>query len=192
MAYQTLYPYQNRQLSMRDQKTPKEHQMCFIRLSCLLIANLVVGESVLAGEHSLTVTSINDDAVSFDDGTTIMAAELPEHFITQQLSQLLPTLAPAYISPLVFILERDPAVFRLRTQNGWVINDALCLMSGNIQYGKKELPNELVNTEVLAQEPIVEEQSGDAGTAQTIDDAPARMGKTSKNKIANEAQFSLF
>lgn len=189
MAFQTLYPYQNRSLAMKNQKTSKDQQMDFTQLSCLLIANMFVGEHLQLGDRVVTVTSIDDETVNFDDGVIIKASELSVHSITQTLAKLLPTLAPAYESPLVFILERDPAVFRLRTQTGWVINDALCLMSGNIQY-KKTLSDETVDSP--EPESNIKQVSTECVATEIVDTVHLQLDKRARKKNVNENQISLF
>jgi hypothetical protein len=45
---------------------------------------------------------------------------------------------PDYNHPVCDIIESDPAIFRLQSQEGYVVNDALCLMSGNVTYPKRD------------------------------------------------------
>lgn len=129
-----LFPYKNRQLSMQNSLTPKEFQTCFHRLALIAISNLRPDEQIHVDGHSYNVIAINQDAVTFSDGTVILQEELSTHPLTFQVAEKLHTLHPEYSDDLVYILERDPAVFRLRTQNGWVANDEICFLAGNVQY----------------------------------------------------------
>lgn len=134
MAFAHLFPYTNRSLSLESSLTPLAQRMLPYRLAQIALSNMKTGDLFSLYGDELTVISSDSDAVVFDNGISISADQLDDSSWITLLGQYLSTLAPAYTDPLVQILERDPAVFRLRTGFGWVINDALCKMTGNVQY----------------------------------------------------------
>lgn len=129
-----LFPYTNRQLGLQEMLTPKESCMEFAMLAMIFLANLKVNDRFSLDRHDFHVSHIDDHRIQFSCGLQLNAEELSSAPLHAQLVCALKQCPPAYSNKLCKILERDPAVYRLRTQQGWVVNDALCLMTGNIQY----------------------------------------------------------
>ena len=144
MLHQNIFPYKNRMLSMEKVKTEAEDRRSPLQLAMITLANLKVGESLEFPAGILTVEESSSEGIRFllkkNDGTSVPlsveAKNLSESHITASLSSIISDLKGDYSSELSEIIERDPAVFRLKSNEGWVINDALCLMSGNIRYQK--------------------------------------------------------
>lgn len=137
-AHPTIFPYTNRSLSLQSHEVEKSSQLSPSQWAIIAMANLQPGDSVdMDGQW--VVTQTNDEEIAFNlSGTdtmmTVPAKELTDHAIFFCITEKLTAVASDYAHPLCAVLERDPAVFRLRTQNGWVINDTLCKMTGNVRY----------------------------------------------------------
>ena len=87
------------------------------------------------------MTAVSDDAIDYkmtvdkqDAEYRVDAKDIEGSLLHQAFVALIPSLAPGYTNPICSLIERDPSVFRARDGKGWVISDALCLMSGNISY----------------------------------------------------------
>lgn len=137
-AHPTIFPYTNRSLSLQSHEVEKSSQLSPSQWAIIAMANLQPGDSVdMDGQW--VVTQTNDEEIAFNlSGTdtmmTVPAKELTDHAIFFYITEKLIAVASEYTHPLCAVLERDPAVFRLRTKNGWVINDTLCKMTGNVRY----------------------------------------------------------
>lgn len=142
-----LFPYQDRQLGQSKYLTPKEQALSIRALVRILLSNLREGETIPFGKNMVLILSNDNGSLRYrilaGDGRVfncevtsidILNDKWGGDVLSKGIIELLPSLAPEYSHPLCQILERDPAVFRLQTKEGWVINDALCLLSGNVQY----------------------------------------------------------
>lgn len=147
MRYKNLFPYQNRQLGLSEKLTPRKKSRAPLSLVPILLSNLEIGETLHFGKNIVLILSNDECSLRYrvltGTGQTFNAELLASSLETDDWKQdvlakgvlkTLPSLAPDYNHPLCRILERDPAVFRLQNREGWVINDALCLLSGNVQY----------------------------------------------------------
>lgn len=145
MKYRDLFPYANRMLGMQKHKVEREHATNTTEQALIVIANLKSGQTLpLEGDYSqITVDFISDGAITFTptpgDGSkvTLAADALRDSELVRAITATLDTVGPAYTHPICKVIEGDPAIFRLRTQEGYVIGDALCLMSGNVGYPDK-------------------------------------------------------
>lgn len=141
----SLFPYENRMLGMKESKVDRELNMDTREQALIAIANFKNGQEIpLKGDYtSITVNFISDGAITFTpapgDGSkiTLNAEDLRESELLRSVSLTLDSIYPEYEHPLCEIIESDPAIYRLKTQEGYVINDLLCLMSGNVRYTKK-------------------------------------------------------
>lgn len=174
MAYATLFPYTQRALGLQEQLTAKDEAMSPSQWAGIFMANLKAGDQFSLAGHPLTVVKNDNEALVYltqsQKRHTIAAAEIDISPLFSILQDVLPTLAPEYTDPLCHILERDPAVYRLRDRTGWVINDALCLMSGNITYGAKNPPavqQPDVSLAAPGKEPVRSQEARENGKAET-------------------------
>jgi hypothetical protein len=139
--FRDLFPYKNRQFGMSNYTTP-ENADIYEELSKIAIANLKEGDRIQATKGLIEIGAICDNSISYTfrpidgeaiyqyvEGKQIFNGAISRGFLAMFM-QPIPTDAHG----LGYIVERDPAVFRLATNNGWVINDKLCLYSGNVQY----------------------------------------------------------
>lgn len=134
--------FPRRQLGLQSLQTPKSEQMCIKQLSLIAIANLVPGDRIPFAKGTIVVVSNDDESLQYDfirqsgpvTREAIAATQIMDSSIFAAFQKKVPELSPAYSHPLCVVIERDPAVYRLRTQTGWVINDALSVMSGNVIY----------------------------------------------------------
>ena len=144
MKFKDLFPYQNRLLGLTEHLTPKEQQCDPSALSLILLANLQPGDIISLSQYTLTIEAISHEALVYNTASgashTLTAADIKDSKLFAVLAAELPTWSPAYAHPNGHIIERDPAVFRRQDKQGWVINDALCLSSGNIRYDSAEQP----------------------------------------------------
>tara|TARA_B100000929_G_scaffold281234_1_gene259997 strand:- start:3644 stop:4162 length:519 start_codon:yes stop_codon:yes gene_type:complete len=141
MKYSSLFPYENRSLGMSKEKTQPEDNRSSARLASITLANLKKGDHIAFPKGVVDVTAVSDDAIGYkmtvDEQKTeysVDAADIEGSLLYQAIVALIPSLAPGYTNPICSLIERDPSVFRARDGEGWVISDALCLMSGNISY----------------------------------------------------------
>lgn len=140
MKYRDIYPYQNRSLNMSGVKTPREDASCIKRLSEILLANLVNGETLRFPKGHIIVVAIDDDRLSVDFHSNnskenpvrwdIQSQNVKGSMLFSACEKILEV--NAYHHDCAKVLERDPAVFRRQDKKGWVISDALCMMSGNV------------------------------------------------------------
>lgn len=134
--------FPRRQLGLQSLHTPKSEQMCIKQLSLIAIANLVPGDRIPFAKGTIVVVSNDKDSLQYDfirqhgpvTREVISATQIMDSSILAAFQKKFPDLSPAYSHPLCRVIERDPAVYRLQTQAGWVINDALSVMSGNVIY----------------------------------------------------------
>ena len=139
--HRSLFPYTNRALGLTTSRTDPAERMDWGRLTLLTLANLKAGDCLHFAKSSVTIQSIDAEHIHYcitpHGGTDIVerigVEQLVECNLYQALKMVLPTLSPSYTDPLCAFVERDPSVFRLHTQNGWVSNDDLCMTTGNIQ-----------------------------------------------------------
>lgn len=181
MAAFPLFPYLNRQLGTQQMLTSKEACMDFSVLATICLANLQAQEQIAFEGEMLIVHRIDETAVAFTNGLEVPAAELAHSALHQHVVKTLQQAIPGYTHPLVAVLERDPAVFRLRTGAGWVVNDALCLMSGNVQYTVATTDTSPVDV----QEPSVTQK-------EPITAPPPAPEHTPGKSASEKAQLSLF
>lgn len=144
--HSNIYPYQNRALGLSERKTSREQSREHHALAVIAVANLQKDDSLVFPAGVLTVSSVEADKISLSlapskggDNVDIIINNdnFESHTITTSIATILADPKQDH-SAFGKILERDPAVYRLRSQEGWVINDALCLLSGNIQYNTTE------------------------------------------------------
>jgi hypothetical protein len=130
-----VYPYENRVLGMSE----KEFTNTTRNLALITIANLKLEDAIQFPAGKLVVTALDDNSISFTlKGEKNVNLSLPQnevdtHNITDSIESLLGdfnNVAPE----LAEILERDPSVYRRQNKEGWVINNKLCLFTGNIRY----------------------------------------------------------
>lgn len=142
MKFKDLFPYQNRLLGLTEHLTLKEQQCDPSALSLILLANLQPGDIISLSQYTLTIEAISHEALVYNTASgashTLTAADIKDSKLFAVLAAELPTWSPAYAHPNGHIIERDPAVFRRQDKQGWVINDALCLSSGNVRYDSAE------------------------------------------------------
>lgn len=141
MKYRNIFPYTRRWLGLASEKTLAEQERCVERLAILTIVNLQQGDTLRFPKGEVVVDDASSEKIAFtmtvNDNASkhiIDANNLSNNILVTALKCLIPTLSPAYSDPLCSLIERDPSVFRTQAKDGWVINDALCLMSGNISY----------------------------------------------------------
>lgn len=142
MLHRNIFPYKNRMLSMEGVKTEPVNNRSPLQLAMITLANLTEGDSLQFPAGTLTVEESSSEAIRFllfkGDGTTlplsVEANGLSDNHITTSLASTIADMKGDYSNDLAELIERDPAVFRLKSNEGWVINDKLCLMTGNIRY----------------------------------------------------------
>lgn len=140
MSTTILFP--RRRLGFQSLQTAKSEQTCLTRLSLIAIANLLPGDQLPFAKGTIVVVDNTDAHLQYDfirpDGHTtrevIEATQIMASSILVAFQKKIPELSPSYSHPLCQVIERDPSIYRLRTQTGWVINDALSVMTGNIIY----------------------------------------------------------
>ncbi len=140
MRYRDIFPYQQRQLGLQEMKTEKELRCDTTQLTRVAMSNLHVGDTIPFSKGEATITAIDDKQVSYDYKTisgqvgqaTDSAEQLEQGILFSAFKDTLLISVPDYCHPICQIVERDPAVYRLQTQQGWVINDELALYSGNV------------------------------------------------------------
>jgi hypothetical protein len=156
--YVELFPYKNRALGLQEYKVDeREQRMDFAVIAKIAMANLKVDDSVNFLSGTIRVTHVSDIEIRYEfiksNGQTFnetaKASSLDKTALLQGFDTLLRNSVPEYTSSLCQILERDPAIFRLQNQNGWVVGDALCLMSGNVSYPIGSTKSQLVTSEQL-------------------------------------------
>jgi hypothetical protein len=141
-----LFPYENRMLGLKETKIERELNMNTEEQALIAIANFKNGQEIpLCGDYTaIVVDFISDGAITYTptpgDGSkvTVNHEELRDSTLALSVAETLEKVHPDYNHPLCDIIESDPAIFRLQSQEGYVINDALCLMSGNVTYPKRE------------------------------------------------------
>jgi hypothetical protein len=177
-----LFPYDNRNLGLKESKVDRELNMDTREQALIAIANFKNGQEVpLKGDlTSIFIDFISDGAITYTpkpgDGSkvTVNAEDVRESQLLRSVSLTLDSVYPDYEHPLCEIIESDPAIYRLRTQKGYVINDALCLMSGNVSYAKKV-------------------EASLENVSSVDDDNVDSMGiKTEKKELTQGQQYSLF
>ena len=141
MKYSNLFPYENRSLGMSKEKTQSDDNRSSARLASITLSNLKQGDHIVFPKGVVDVTAVSDDAIDYkmtvdkqDAEYRVDAKDIEGSLLHQAFVALIPSLAPGYTNPICSLIERDPSVFRARDGKGWVISDALCLMSGNISY----------------------------------------------------------
>jgi hypothetical protein len=150
--YAELFPYKNRALGLQEFKVDeREQRVDFGVVAKIAIANLIVDDKVDFPSGTIQVTDISDTEIRYQltksDGQVFNeaanASTLGKTALLQGFETLLRKSVPDYTSPLCQIVERDPAIFRLQNQEGWVVGDALCLMAGNVSYpiGSTKFPS---------------------------------------------------
>lgn len=163
---ETIYP--ERTLGLGQLMVEKSESMSPLLWSVLLFSNARVGEVLYFDGLGYEVLEANAEHIKLKDDLgeqhIIQAEHVYDHPLILSLAVHLNTLHPEYTDPLCYILERDPAVFRLRTQTGWVINDALWKSSGNVQYTQTP---DLVSRETSKTHPIQGESDDIVQTAPT-------------------------
>lgn len=154
MRFSSLYPYKNRSLNLSEYKVDKIKQCDLQELTKLLIANLRKDESLPLKEDTVTIISTSEDKIVYSTSLqkieTALSDELTSSTLFEAIKNELLSHTPSYQHILCEVLERDPAVFRLRDQTGWVINDTLCLSSGNVTY--TEIKNDVSKNDVSENE----------------------------------------
>lgn len=143
MKYRNLFPFKNRKLSLSEKVFTKDESLLVESLSLICIANLAIGDNISFTKGSIEVTSIASDFIEY-----LFLSNTGDEKVPQKINAKDIASSPLFsgIVDKIFefnnyqnnevgkILERDPAVFRLATKKGWVINSDLCLMSGNVSY----------------------------------------------------------
>jgi len=181
MVHINIFPYKNRMLGMQESKVSPELNMNTQEQTLIAIANFKNGQKIplKGGYESVVVDFISDGAITYTptpgDGSkvTLNVSDIRESELFHSVSSTIDSVHPEYDHPICEIIESDPAIYRLRTQEGYVINDALCLMSGNVNYTKKV---DVDVEEVAPTDEIINE----------ID------SKTEKEEPLKVEQFSLF
>lgn len=146
MSRFNLFPYKNRMLGMKEKKVERELNMNVDEQALIAIANFKNGQEIpLRGDYTaIVVDFISDGAITYTptpgDGSkvTLNHEDLRDSVLARSVAETLDKVHPDYNHPVCDIIESDPAIFRLQSQKGYVINDALCLMSGNVTYPKRE------------------------------------------------------
>jgi hypothetical protein len=140
MKHIDLFPVASRTLNLQATHVPREESTQPHWWALLLLANVRVGDDVVMDGSSMVVARIENDQVTVEwQGETLTLTDdnvrdsAPYEALVAWLTRYEASGEP-YADPLALILERDPAVYRLRTGRGWVVNDRLMVMSGNISY----------------------------------------------------------
>lgn len=151
MAFNNIFPYKNRFLGQAETLTQKAEQCSVNVLVRIFLSNLQPGDTLALAKYTLNVIAISETELVYSTASgakhNIDAQQIADSALFRVLLSELPGWAPAYTNPLCLILERDPAVFRLRDHTGWVVNDALCLSSGNVQYSLNSAQTERADEE---------------------------------------------
>jgi hypothetical protein len=145
--YGSLYPYQNRSLGLSEHITEREFNMEPDTWALIAIANLMPHDTVIFPKGSVTIDSVSSDNINYTflaTGQTQGVQQVTHREGLQGsalfigIKSLLESAYPDYSHPVCGIIERDPAVFRLQSKAGWVVNDKLCLSAGNVPYHQKK------------------------------------------------------
>jgi hypothetical protein len=139
--FRDLFPYKNRQFGMSNYTTPETANI-YEELSKIAIANLKEGDRIKVPKGLVEIDTVCENSISYTfrpiDGYAVLqyveGKQIFDGPISRGFLAMFMQLIPADAHGLGYIVERDPAVFRLATNNGWVINDKLCLYSGNVHY----------------------------------------------------------
>jgi hypothetical protein len=143
MPAYNFYPYTQRNLGLSEMTVARENNMDPDNWATITLANLQVGDTLHFPKGQVHITGANERAITYrftpsSGGDTITQEATAAHFRDSALfigvKTLLTQAHPAYRDPICLIIERDPAVYRLQSKAGWVINDNLCAMSGNVSY----------------------------------------------------------
>lgn len=141
MTYRDLYPYKNRALGLSTVIVPKDYVTNPVIIAQIAISNMVAGETFTFGNETIEICLINEhelrykSPLSMAGKTTILdATDIADSQLATMVANCLRKSYPGYTDPICELVERDPAIFRLQTNLGWVVNDGLCLTSGNIRY----------------------------------------------------------
>lgn len=142
MRYKDLFPYTNRCLGLAHLKTEHEDRRNPAWLAKIAISNLQKGDRIAFPAGNLSVNAVSDVSIELvltkADGSDVPILlekdHLDGHNVTESFAALIEAVGPDYKSDISPIIERDPTIFRLRTKEGWIANDKLCLMAGNVQY----------------------------------------------------------
>ena len=140
--YKSLFPYNNRSLGMDSFTTPKEENRNAKCLIKILISNLVAGDEIQFPKASVTILSVRNESISYNakifSGETLSNVDkvddLEEGILFTAFENLYESSLEGFVSKFYKIIEKDPAIFRLQSGLGWVINDELCLSTGNVSY----------------------------------------------------------
>lgn len=135
----------NRRLGMQSLLTDKLNSLDYRALALILLSNSKPGDVINFAKGNITIVDIDDELLSYsffnnntggggDCKDSLYSLESGIAF--QSIVDTLPLCAPISRPDFGTILERDPAVYRLRNGDGWVINDKLALTSGNVVYEK--------------------------------------------------------
>jgi len=153
MRYKNIFPYKNRSLAMQEIKTPKDARTDLESQVLILISNLNPDDEMVFPKATLSVVSIDDESITYlinpnsgdKFGEKIEASEIKRSILFDALMKTFALCPNPYASTFASIMERDPSIFRLREGGGWIINDELCLSSGNVSYkkGGDKLPTPL-------------------------------------------------
>ncbi len=112
----------------------------------ITMANLKAGDTLTLPKGKLDIVNIDEEAVNYrftpsgDNNADEQTVRIDdENLETRALYIAIKTLLngahPDYTHPICKIIERDPAVHRLRSKKGWVIvGTRLALMTVNVQY----------------------------------------------------------
>ncbi|MEG3764954.1 hypothetical protein [Alteromonas sp. 14N.309.X.WAT.G.H12] len=123
-------------------KTKHDDRRNPLWLAKIALANVKEGDCLTFPAGFLRVKDVTEDRVVFmltkNDGElipiTLTKDEVEEHNVTQSFAAIIESVGPDFESDITPIIERDPVIYRLRTKEGWIANDKLCLLTGNTQY----------------------------------------------------------
>lgn len=150
LKHRKLFPYTNRRLGLSSVKVPRSHAKNPATIAQLAISNMVEGDELTLGHEHIVILSINDEQIEYKSSSIereiIRGADVCNSSLANMVEACLRKSYPDYTDPICEIIERDPAVFRLRTGLGWIVNDDLCLASGNIRYSSTRNSREVVTS----------------------------------------------
>jgi hypothetical protein len=141
--YGSLYPYQNRSLGLSEHITERECNMEPDTWALISMANLKPQDTVVFPKGRVTIDSVSGENIHYtflatgetDGLQQVTHCEgLKGSALFIGIKSLLESAYPDYSHPICDIIERDPAVFRLQSKAGWVVDDKLCLLAGNVSY----------------------------------------------------------